>query len=200
MGIDAAEFVEMLRFEVRSALLAGHYPLSVSLTRTEMCRMGLIDQRGMLTDFGATITKALQSKPQKPRDHKYEAKACYVTPDLRIELATQVDRSTGAKGRVTPDAQWIRFDSIREARRWITLVRLERNGEISGLERQIRFPLYAGLTDGTREPISTYIADFQYRKRGGDRVVEDAKGMKTRGYLLKRRWLKVQEGIEIREV
>lgn len=67
----------------------------------------------------------------------------------------------------------IRFDSKLEAGRWQELKLQERAGEISGLRRQVDFPL--DVLDST---LGCYRADFTYT-RGGVYVIEDAKGVLT---------------------
>lgn len=92
------------------------------------------------------------------------------------------------------------FDSAREARRWAELRLLERAGEITDLERQVRIRLIGA--DG--EPIrfrpsnrpATYVADFTYRDRSGREVIEDAKGFETPEFRLKRAVLAAQ-GVEV---
>lgn len=90
----------------------------------------------------------------------------------------------------------LRFDSKREAARWGELRLLERAGLISGLERQVRFPMViAG------QLVCTYIADFRYLDRGAQ-VVEDLKSPVTRkqaDYRIKVKLLKALHGVEIRE-
>jgi hypothetical protein len=92
----------------------------------------------------------------------------------------------------------IMFASRREARRYSELKHMERAGEISGLELQPRYPL---AVNG--EHITTYVADFRYWKPatyGQDLVVEDAKGMKTDVYILKKKLMRAVHNIEIQEV
>lgn len=93
----------------------------------------------------------------------------------------------------------IRFDSKKEGRRWAQLQLLQRAGEISGLERQVKIALM-----GRDGPILTptgrqayYVADFTYWEKGVQ-IWDDAKGFRTPEYLLKRAILAAQ-GIEIRE-
>ena len=88
-----------------------------------------------------------------------------------------------------------KFHSKKEAMRWVVLRQMERNGEISDLERQPKFKLYAHRAGEYRE-CCKYIADFRYR-RNGQTIVEDVKGMDTRLSKLKRTWLFLQEGIEV---
>lgn len=92
----------------------------------------------------------------------------------------------------------ITFDSVKEAKRWGVLKLMERAGEISELQRQVRFPL---KTEKSAH-ITTYIADFVYITKEGRRVVEDVKSPITRQnsvYLIKKKWLKADFGIEILE-
>ena len=47
----------------------------------------------------------------------------------------------------------------------------------------------------------SYVADFVYSDvRSGETVVEDAKGMHTRDYIIKRKLMRYVHGIKIREV
>lgn len=96
------------------------------------------------------------------------------------------------------------FDSNHEARRYAYLKTLERAGEISGLERQVKYilvPAQAGEDGKIVERAVIYVADFVYRDaHSGEKVVEDAKGMRTRDYIIKRKLMRYVHGIEIREV
>lgn len=114
----------------------------------------------------------------------------------------------------------ITFDSRKEARRYAELSLLERAGIIQKLRRQVKFELipaqyevferYSGKTgkrlkDGKRlvEKACTYIADFVYEERIGDtweKVVEDAKGCRTKDYILKRKLMRYLLGIKVVEV
>lgn len=103
------------------------------------------------------------------------------------------------------------FDSKREYKRWLVLKDMERLGLISGLERQVPYeliptqklktPRYNKKTKKyQRSEISVrYIADFVYEE-DGKTVIEDAKGMQTDTYKIKRKLMKFIHGIEIREV
>jgi hypothetical protein len=88
----------------------------------------------------------------------------------------------------------IRFDSKKEARRWQDLCLLQQAGEITGLVRQIRFPL---CVNGVR--VCTYVADFTYREKDGRDIVEDTKGVKTPVYRIKANLMWAIHRIEIRE-
>lgn len=95
----------------------------------------------------------------------------------------------------------ITFDSRREAARWQELKLLERAGRITELERQVSYTLIPPQRIGKRvaERAVSYIADFRYMENG-ETVVEDAKGMRTRDYIIKRKLMLYVHGIRIREV
>ena len=93
------------------------------------------------------------------------------------------------------------FDSNREAQQWVLLTARVQLGEISGLQRQVPFALWAPSNASTSHvQVSTYIADFTYYDRDGRRHVVDAKGKRTQMYALKKKWLELQDGIVIEEV
>ena len=95
------------------------------------------------------------------------------------------------------------FDSKHELRRWIELQMLLRSGRISELRRQVPFELIpAQKRDGkTVERPVKYIADFVYTENG-ETVVEDAKSpiTRTKDYIIKRKLLLWEFGLQIREV
>ena len=85
--------------------------------------------------------------------------------------------------------------SRKEARRAQELSLLEKIGEISDLEEQVRFELIP-KQDGER-PV-TYTADFRYKEKG-QIVVEDSKGVRTQQYVIRRKLMQFIHGIKIRE-
>ncbi len=95
------------------------------------------------------------------------------------------------------------FDSLREYRRWRELQLLERAGEIANLRRQVRYDLipvqYDRRTGKIIERAVYYIADFVYENEGFT-VVEDAKGCRTKEYIIKRKLLLYRHGLRIQEV
>ncbi len=95
------------------------------------------------------------------------------------------------------------FDSRMEARRWQELQLLQRAGEISHLGRQVKFVLIPSQKDDYGKVIERpvfYIADFAYRdERTGRAVVEDAKGVCTKEYIIKRKLMLYRYGIRVRE-
>ena len=107
------------------------------------------------------------------------------------------------------------FDSRKEALRYGELSMLQRAGVISDLEIQKEyelipaqyetFPRYGKngnrLKDGKRcieKPVK-YKADFVY-KENGSVIVEDAKGVKTKDYIIKRKLMLYVHNVRIREV
>lgn len=95
------------------------------------------------------------------------------------------------------------FDSEREFARYQQLKLLERVGQITGLELQPRFELIPKQRrdDGKPERACEYVADFRYTDtRTGQTVIEDAKGMRTRDYIVKRKLMLQAHGISVREV
>jgi len=84
----------------------------------------------------------------------------------------------------------ITFDSKAEAVRYRNLRTLEAAGDISDLELQPSYQLQPGFKrDGVRERAINYRADFRYRDKHGQVIVEDVKGQRTAVYKLKRKLL-----------
>ena len=106
--------------------------------------------------------------------------------------------------RVTASGAVLRFDSQKEARRYDHLILRQQAGEIRDLRLQVDFTLQEAYTDqeGRRIRAIRYRADFTYRERDGRLVVEDVKSRptRTREYLIKRKLMKEQRGIDITEV
>jgi len=89
------------------------------------------------------------------------------------------------------------FDSRWEAERWGELTAMERGGSIKDLERQIKYDI---VVNG--EKICKYVADFRYNQIEEDgsqkEIVEDAKGVETADFKLKKKLMKAVYGIEIK--
>ena len=95
------------------------------------------------------------------------------------------------------------FDSKREAGRYGELKLLERAGQIKDLELQPRFELIPKQrrADGKAERACEYVADFRYTDTAtGQTVIEDAKGVRTDTYVIKRKLLLQVHGVTVREV
>lgn len=83
------------------------------------------------------------------------------------------------------------FSSKAEARRGEDLCLLQRAGEISDLQYQVKFVL-------CKSPKVTITVDFSY-KENGETVLEDQKGWgETREFRVKRIWLKTLTGQDIK--
>lgn len=105
------------------------------------------------------------------------------------------------------------YDSRKEARRAAELSLLERAGEISDLQTQVKFVLIPtqrepdtiGARGGIKkgkviEKECAYYADFVYKDTNGETVVEDTKGFRTTDYIIKRKLMLHVHGIKIREI
>ena len=96
------------------------------------------------------------------------------------------------------------FDSKREAERFAELRYMQMGKLISGLTCQYKFVLVPEQRDENGKLLEravTYIADFVYTDlKTGELVVEDAKGAKTKDYIIKRKLMLHVHGIRIREV
>lgn len=96
------------------------------------------------------------------------------------------------------------FDSRKEAARWCELKLMERAGLITDLFRQFPFTILPAQRNEKGKVIERpvkYVADFVYTdKNTGKTVVEDAKGVRTKEYILKRKMMLYLHGIRIKEV
>tara|TARA_R110002012_G_scaffold275260_2_gene461814 strand:- start:3874 stop:4197 length:324 start_codon:yes stop_codon:yes gene_type:complete len=98
-------------------------------------------------------------------------------------------------GAVKTTVDGIVFDSKREAVRYMELMVLQKNGQISRLELQ---PKYDCIINGKK--ICTYRADFRYFTKDR-RIVEDVKGVKTPVYILKKKLVEaLYAGVIIQEI
>ena len=95
------------------------------------------------------------------------------------------------------DLDGIKFDSKKEAARYVHLKRLEAIGGISMLERQEKYRLEV---NGVH--VATYVADFVYCNKNDKIIVEDVKSAHTRKlpvYRLKKKLMKAIYNIDIME-
>lgn len=130
----------------------------------------------------------------------------------RIRTGPAVEKRRKFHNRPT-EVDGIKFDSMREAKRYRELILLQHAGEISGLELQPKYPLEVPrLINGrlTMVPIKirskgypngrrcSWRADFRYQdKRTGMEVVEDVKGHDDDRARFKRGVVEAIFGIEI---
>lgn len=129
------------------------------------------------------------------------------------------NRSRAKYGNRKAVIDGITFDSEREAHRYTELKILEKAGKITGLQLQREFELIPeqrektdqiytkGKNKGRFKPGKllerkcSYVADFVYWDLENNcMVVEDAKGMRTKEYIIKRKLMLYKYGIRIKEV
>ena len=107
------------------------------------------------------------------------------------------------------------FDSVKEYKRWLSLRTMQDKGQISDLQRQVKFELIPSqwetverygrygqrLKDGKKcvEAAINYIADFTYKDKDGKLIVEDVKGVRDAKYIIKRKLMLYLKGIKILE-
>lgn len=112
----------------------------------------------------------------------------------------------------------IKFDSLKECRRYSELRLLEQAGKIKDLELQKAYELIPSQYEESTETYTkgihkgehkkklleravVYKADFSYIDcETGKYVVEDTKGFRTPEYILKRKMLLYIHGIKIKEI
>ena len=92
----------------------------------------------------------------------------------------------------------IRFQSKKEAERYVILKAMARSNLIGDLRLQVPFILSPSVVIGGRKrPALRYFADFVYTK-DGKQIIEDVKGKITEGYRIKRHLMAVM-GLAILE-
>lgn len=105
-------------------------------------------------------------------------------------------------GAISTTVDGIRFDSMREARRWGELRLMERAGDIRNLQRQVVIPLQGRdgplLTRTGRHMRITVDFTYEDKRLGWATVYEDSKGQPTRDYEVRRAVAQAM-GIEVRE-
>lgn len=113
--------------------------------------------------------------------------------------------------RILSNGTVLKFDSMKEARRFDELFLMLQAGQIRNLRLQVQFllkPSYISI-EGTRERAINYIADFTYERPTDPdcnqqvywlKVVEDAKGRRTKDYSMKKKMMHDVHGIDIKEV
>jgi hypothetical protein len=97
------------------------------------------------------------------------------------------------------------YASAKEARRAADLKLLAKAGKIGALREQVPYILIPSQvhpqTLAHQERACKYVADFVYEDAlTGEQIVEDAKGMRTPEYVIKRKLMLMVHGIVIREV
>ncbi len=151
--------------------------------------------------------------------------------DSLADLPEQVRQQVGGKIAAQASNKYhnrkieingIRFDSRKEAKRYVQLMHAMRVGAIRDLRLQVDFTIQEAYTDwhGKRIRAIRYRADFAYNltgllpfgisaedrdvwsryiMSGTETVIEDVKGVKTQAYKMKEK-LMAKKGVSIREV
>lgn len=110
---------------------------------------------------------------------------------------------------IKTEVNGIKFDSKKEAKRYLEMMARQEAGEIDDLRIQVNFTLQEGYTkpNGERVRAIVYKADFTYKKRDGNGgytlyIVEDvkSKATKTRTYEIKKKLMREKFRIEVQEV
>ena len=106
-------------------------------------------------------------------------------------------------GNQRTEVDGIKFASKHEANRYVELKYMERAHLIKDLQLQKIFTLIGEQRDDKgrilERPVK-YVADFVYKDQNGRTVVEDAKGLRTDVYKIKRKLMLMIYGIQIQEV
>lgn len=116
----------------------------------------------------------------------------------KMTVAEYKKRKPSKYGNVKVEQDGEVFDSKKEARRYGELLLLQRDGQIMGLTRQVKYPLNVH-----GKHICDYIADFYYCEKGIGSVIEDVKSVATRrlpAYRIKFKLMEALYGTTIREV
>lgn len=135
------------------------------------------------------------------RKEDREAWTKKINRDLIARNAKPITRSK--YGAVKTDAGGKRFDSAKEAKRYLDLAMLQAAGAISALRLQTHWPLRVACESLPDRPIvlwpiGDYVSDFDYVENG-THIVEDVKGMKTALYRWKKKHVEAQYGFTILE-
>ena len=108
----------------------------------------------------------------------------------------KLKRSRPKYGNKKTTVDGITFDSKWESQRYLYLKSLERAGRVQNLELQPRF-----IITVNSQKICTYVADFRYDKEDAEgnweHIIEDAKGVETPEFKLKKKLMKAVYNIDI---
>lgn len=119
----------------------------------------------------------------------------------KVTSQEKVAQKGSKYGNKKVEVNGMKFDSKREARRYLDLKAMEVAGQIKNLQLQVKYTLIPSQKiDGVVvEREVSYVADFVY-EQNGKTVVEDSKGHRTDTYIVKRKLMLYIHGIRIREV
>ena len=115
---------------------------------------------------------------------------------LKLTYNPKTRRSRPKYGNKKTVVDGIKFDSKWESQRYLYLKSLEKADRVKNLELQPKF-----IISVNGQKICTYIADFKYDREDKDgvweHVIEDAKGVETPEFKLKKKLMKAVHNIDI---
>ena len=115
---------------------------------------------------------------------------------LNLTYNHKTKRSRPKYGNKKTVVDGIKFDSKWESQRYLYLKSLEKADRVKNLELQPKF-----IISINGQKICTYIADFKYDREDKDgvweHVIEDAKGVETPEFKLKKKLMKAVHNIDI---
>lgn len=124
------------------------------------------------------IYQGRRTEEKKQITKRFSKRACENRPFFIVLLAIANYNSLMNKYRnIKTETHGIRFDSKKEAERFLQLQLLERAGNIKNLERQKRFEICPKRYENKRARY--YVADFVYIENG-KKIIEDVKSPITR--------------------
>lgn len=145
------------------------------------------------------MATGFESWTEKDIENYYKNRGKTYTNTASNKLVTTNKKSKYGARKV--EINGIKFDSKRESERYTVLKYLESIGNITDLQLQVKFELQPKyIMDGKTIRAITYIADFVYKDKNGNTVVEDSKGYRTKEYLLKKKMFEYKYNLKIKEV
>lgn len=153
----------------------------------------------MSIDISQLPEKAQRQILQKLKQQEAQRRGRQIAQKIKTEMD---EPRKNKYGNQKTDVCGIRFDSKREANRFLVLKAMLDRGEITDLRLQQNITLVEGFTlpDGTRIRPVIYKADFYYKDSNGQPIYEDAKGKRNQVYINKAKEIADKKGIIIREV
>jgi hypothetical protein len=118
------------------------------------------------------MNMSLTQYRNQPKPSKYRNKRVILTADGTLFEVDELKRHN------IDDVKGIKFDSKSEARYYLSLLQMQRDGEIIQIELQPVFILQ-------EKPRIKYVADFEVKWADGTVEVLDVKGVQTAAFRLK---------------
>lgn len=148
--------------------------------------------------------KSIRWTPEQLLDHQQRRRGTGAPPLPGMAPPAAPAPRAPKYGGKKVDQGGIKFDSKKEARRWLVLEEMQRAGLISVLQRQVAFVLAPAVLlagEKRKKPALRYFADAVY-VQDGQVVVEDTKSRPTRKlaiYRAKKHLMKTVLGLDIKE-